>query len=73
MAIKKVTDTNILDGITEESVKKSSQKAENDQHNQGNHIKLPSQSFSFANVISRAYNPCIKASSLTLDSITSDL
>ena len=61
MAIKKVTDTNILDGITEESVKKSSHKAENDQHNQGNHIELPGQSFSFANVTSRANNPLHKS------------
>ena len=59
VTIKRVTDTNILDRITEESVNKSSQKTKNDQ---GNHdIELPGQSFSFANVTSRTNNPLHKS------------
>jgi hypothetical protein len=51
VAIKKLTNTNILEGMTEDSVKSCSQKPENKEEKETN------QSYSFANVTSRSNNP----------------
>ena len=70
MAIKKVTDIIILDGITEESVKKSSKKAKNDQDNQAITLNCLVNRSRLRTSHLGQITPCIKSSSLTLDAIT---